>query len=169
MQIHELNSFSGTPSSSTYLAIDNGTETSKIGADSVGVTTAMTTSEATTGTSTSKRVITPSVFKSAVTSLVNTLVAPMISAFTGRFVLHTGTVTTSSNGTAAFSATYNTSEYACLSIWATGAVDGYFLAPYKYGAAAGGRWGFIAKKSTTLEAYASTSVAYAALLYRYTD
>ena len=37
MQIHELNSFSGTPGDSDYLAIDNGTETSKIPANSVGV------------------------------------------------------------------------------------------------------------------------------------
>lgn len=237
MQIHELNSFDGSVSGQTYLAIDDGTETQKIGADSVGVTTAMTVNEASSGsstskrvitpavlksaittimtsywpamtqseaeagTSTSKRVITPSVFKSAVTSIINTLlpsmtnaeaeagtvtsrraIAPsvlnsvitsianaLLSAFTDRFVLHTGTATTSASGTASFSTTYNTSEYACLSIWATGAVDGYFLAPYKYGAAAGGRWGFIAKKSATLEAYASTSVAYAALLYRYTD
>ena len=159
MQIHELNSFGGSVSGQTYLAIDDGEETQKIGADSVGVTAEMTQSEATTGTSTSKRVITPSVFKSAVTSLVNTLVAPMISAFTDRFVLHTGTVTTSAGGTASFSTTYNTSEYACLSVWATGAVDGYFLAPYKYGAAAGGRWGLIAKKSSTMDAIASTSVA----------
>ena len=167
MNIHALNTFSGSVSSSTYLAIDNGTETTKIGADSVGVTAEMTQSEATTGASTSKRVITPSVFKSAVTSLVNTLVAPMISAFTDRFVLHTGTVTTSTSGTASFSTTYNTSEYACLSVWATGAVDGCFLAPYKYGVAAGGRWGFVAKTSGSLNPIASTSIAYAALLYKY--
>lgn len=61
MQIHELNSYSGTPSDSTYLAIDDGSETSKIGADSVGITTAMTQSEAIAATSTSKRVITPAV------------------------------------------------------------------------------------------------------------
>ena len=163
MQIHELNSFSGTPSASTYLALDDGTETSKIGADSVGVTTAMTTSEATAGTSTGKRVITPAVFKSAVTTISSAL----LSAFTDKFVLHTGTVTTSASGTAAFSSTYNTSEYACLSIWPTGAVDGYFLAPYKYGAAAGGRWGFIAKASTDMSPKASTSIAYAALMYKY--
>ena len=30
MQIHELNTFEGTPSSGTYLAIDNGSDTSKI-------------------------------------------------------------------------------------------------------------------------------------------
>lgn len=70
MQIHELNSFSGTPSDLTYLAIDDGSETTKIGADSVGVSTAMTTSEAEAGTSTSKRVVTPAVFKSAVTTIM---------------------------------------------------------------------------------------------------
>ena len=61
MQIHELNTFSGTPTSSDYLAIDNSTTTTKIGATGLGVQTAMTTTEATTGTSTSPRVITPKV------------------------------------------------------------------------------------------------------------
>lgn len=40
MQIHELNSFSGTPSSTDYLVIDDGTDTSKISAEDLlsGVT-----------------------------------------------------------------------------------------------------------------------------------
>lgn len=37
MQIHELNTFSGAPGDGDYLAIDNGTETSKIPANAVGV------------------------------------------------------------------------------------------------------------------------------------
>lgn len=61
MQIHELNTFSGTPTNTDYLAIDNGTKTSKIGATGLGVTTQMTTTEATAGTSTASRVITPKV------------------------------------------------------------------------------------------------------------
>lgn len=35
MQIHELNTFSGTPSSSNYLAIDDGTDTGKISGESL--------------------------------------------------------------------------------------------------------------------------------------
>lgn len=69
MQIHELNSFSGTPSSSDYLAIDDGSETSKVPANGVGITTALTQAEAIAGTGTSKRVVTPSVFKSAVQAI----------------------------------------------------------------------------------------------------
>lgn len=61
MQIHELNNFAGTPTSSDYLAIDNSTTTTKIGATGLGIQTQMTTAEATTGTSTSSRVITPKV------------------------------------------------------------------------------------------------------------
>ena len=61
MQIHELNTFSGTPTNTDYLAIDNGTKTSKIGAGNLGVTTQMTTAEATAGTSTASRVISPKV------------------------------------------------------------------------------------------------------------
>lgn len=61
MQIHELNNFVGTPSSSDYLAIDNSTTTTKIGATGLGIQDQMTVAEATTGTSTSPRVITPKV------------------------------------------------------------------------------------------------------------
>ena len=61
MQIHELDNFIGTPSDSTYLAIDDGTETNKIPATDLGVTTEMTLTEAETGTETAPRVITPAV------------------------------------------------------------------------------------------------------------
>ena len=69
MQIHELNDFQGTPGSTDYLPIDNGTDTSKVPATALGVSTQMTQAEATAGTGTAPRVITPSVFKSSVDSL----------------------------------------------------------------------------------------------------
>ncbi len=65
MQIHELNTFSGTPSATDYLAIDDGTETNKVPATNLGVTTQMTRAEAEAGTLTDPRVISPSVFKSS--------------------------------------------------------------------------------------------------------
>ena len=61
MQIHELNTFVGTPGAGDYLAIDNGSETNKVEADNLGVTTKMTQAEAEAGTSTASRVITPKV------------------------------------------------------------------------------------------------------------
>ena len=67
MQIHELNSFAGTPGASDYLAIDDGSETMKIGASNVGITTNMTQAEAEAGTSTAPRVITPKVLHDYVT------------------------------------------------------------------------------------------------------
>lgn len=79
MQIHELNTFVGTPSSSDYLAIDDGSETYKVGANNLGVTTTMTQAEAEAGTSTQKRVVTPKIFKDAVDSLVNTIIAPILT------------------------------------------------------------------------------------------
>lgn len=65
MQIHELNSYTGTPGASDYLAIDDGTETTKVPATDLGVTTQMTQAEAEAGTVTDPRVISPSVFKSS--------------------------------------------------------------------------------------------------------
>lgn len=61
MQIHELNSFSGTPGAGDYLAIDDGTETFKVDANNLGVTTEMTQAEAEAGTVTDPRVISPKV------------------------------------------------------------------------------------------------------------
>lgn len=69
MQIHELNTFVGTPSATDYLAIDDGTETKKVPATSLGVSTEMTQAEAEAGTVTDPRVISPSVFKAAVNGL----------------------------------------------------------------------------------------------------
>lgn len=57
MQIHELNTFSGTPSSSDYLIIDNGTDTAKVPATNVYPTA--TQAQITTGTSTTPSVVTP--------------------------------------------------------------------------------------------------------------
>ena len=73
MQIHELNSFVGTPSSTDYLAIDDGNTTTKVPATSLGVSTAMTQAEAEAGTITGLRVISPSVFKSAVLAIAKTI------------------------------------------------------------------------------------------------
>ena len=62
MQIHELNTFSGTPSSSDYLIIDNGTDTAKVPATNVGTDTTYPTAtqaQITAGTSTTASVVTP--------------------------------------------------------------------------------------------------------------
>ncbi len=72
MQIHELDTFIGTTSDSTYLAIDDGTETNKIPAKDLGITTEMTQAEAEAGTETAPRVVNPSVFKTAVEALFET-------------------------------------------------------------------------------------------------
>lgn len=71
MQIHELNTFQGLPGSGDYLAIDDGTETSKIEADKLGVATQMTIAEAKAGTVTEPRVITPKVLHDYVVSFDN--------------------------------------------------------------------------------------------------
>ena len=72
MQIHELNTFSGNPSQTDYLAVDDGNETMKVPATKVGVSTQMSQAEAEAGTVTDSRVISPSVFKAAVDSLAET-------------------------------------------------------------------------------------------------
>lgn len=71
MQIHELNSFIGTPSATDYLAIDDGSETNKVPATALGVSTQMTQAEAEAGTVTDPRVITPAVFKSSVDAVAS--------------------------------------------------------------------------------------------------
>lgn len=73
MQIHELNTFSGTPSGTDYLAIDDGSETNKVPATALGVSTQMTQAEAEAGTVTDPRVVTPAVFKSSVDALAETV------------------------------------------------------------------------------------------------
>lgn len=57
MQIHELNTFSGTPSASDYLIIDDGTDTAKLPA--TGVYPTATQAQITAGTSTTASVVTP--------------------------------------------------------------------------------------------------------------
>ena len=81
MQIHELNTFVGTPSATDYLAIDDGAETSKVPATALGVSTQMTQAEAEAGTVTDSRVISPSIFKAAVTSIANTLISALSSVY----------------------------------------------------------------------------------------
>ena len=73
MQIHELNTFVGTPSATDYLAIDDGSETNKVPATALGVSTQMTQAEAEAGTVTDPRVVTPAVFKSSVDALAETV------------------------------------------------------------------------------------------------
>lgn len=67
MQIHELDTYIGTPSETDYMAVDDGTETFKIPLPNVGVSTQMTIAEAEAGTETAPRVITPAVLNSFVT------------------------------------------------------------------------------------------------------
>lgn len=61
MQIHELPTFTGTPGASDYFAVDDGSITSKVAGSDMVNPDAMTVAEATTGTSTAERVITPKV------------------------------------------------------------------------------------------------------------
>lgn len=76
MQIHEMDPFIGTLSEDTVLAIDDGTETMKIPANSLGITQKMTEAELTTGTGTEPRVITP-----VVAASIKTLVLSYNTAF----------------------------------------------------------------------------------------
>lgn len=71
MQIHELNTYTGTPSNSDYLAVDDGVETMKIPITEVGVTAEMTTAEAEAGTETEPRVLSPAVLNSYVTGAIS--------------------------------------------------------------------------------------------------
>lgn len=68
MQIHELDTYIGTPSDSDYLAVDDGTETFKIPMTSVGVTDEMTVAEAEEGSETAPRVISPAVLNTYVSN-----------------------------------------------------------------------------------------------------
>lgn len=68
MQIHELNTFTGTPGSGDWLAMDNGTETTKVAANDLGVSTPMTVAEAEAGSITASRVISPKTLHDYITS-----------------------------------------------------------------------------------------------------
>lgn len=89
MQIHELNSFVGTPGAGDYLAIDDGSETTKVEASNLGVTTQMTQAEAEAGTVTASRVVTPSVFKSAVTAIASAITGVFVSMTNPKYTLDT--------------------------------------------------------------------------------
>ena len=73
MQIHELDTYIGTPSETDFMAVDDGTETFKIPMTNVGVSTEMTIAEAEAGTETAPRVITPAVLNSFVEGEVNVM------------------------------------------------------------------------------------------------
>ena len=73
MQIHELDTYIGTPSETDFMAVDDGTETFKIPLPNVGVSTQMTIAEAEAGTETAPRVITPAVLNSFVESKVDVM------------------------------------------------------------------------------------------------
>ena len=70
MQIHELPTFTGTPGASDYFAVDNGSITAKVAGSDMVNPDAMTVSEATAGTSTSSRVITPKVLHDYAESVI---------------------------------------------------------------------------------------------------
>ena len=73
MQIHELDTYIGTPSETDFMAVDDGTETFKIPLPNVGVSTEMTIAEAEAGTGTAPRVITPAVLNSFVAEKVDVM------------------------------------------------------------------------------------------------
>lgn len=83
------------------------------------------------------------------------------------YIVDAGTVITSAGGTSPLVNTYNTNEYACVSIFTTAAVTGCLLLPYKYGDAANGRWGLQALNSYSLTVRANESVSYVAILMPY--
>lgn len=72
IKIPNLNTYSGSLAEG-YLAIDDGSETAKVLATELGVSTQMTQAEAVAGTVTDPRVITPAVFKSSVDALAETV------------------------------------------------------------------------------------------------
>ena len=84
MQIHELNNFAGTPTSSDYLAIDNSTTTTKIGATGLGVQDKLTVAEANTGTSTSSRIVTPKVVHDYVVQDTTHITSATISSWASK-------------------------------------------------------------------------------------
>ena len=93
MQIHELNTFSGTPGSGDYLAIDNGTETMKVPGNSIFA--AMTQSQAQSGSNTVPKVIAPNVFKAAVLAIARTISGAWVDISAAKVDLDT----TSASGT----------------------------------------------------------------------
>lgn len=86
MQIHELDTFIGTTSDSTYLAIDDGTETNKIPATDLGITTEMTQAEAEAGTETALRVISPAILNSVVNALAQSIAQSVAQGVVSEFI-----------------------------------------------------------------------------------
>lgn len=95
MQIHELDTYIGTPSDSDFLAVDDGTETTKIPITDVGITTEMTQAEAETGTETAPRVVSPAVLNSYVKGYVESYVESFVAPYeelTANISMTTGTL-----------------------------------------------------------------------------
>lgn len=95
MQIHELNSFVGSPTSTDYLAIDDGEETKKISLkDAVeriisNNLPSMTQAEAEAGSVTADRVVTPSVFKAAILAVARTITDTWVDISAAKVNLNT--------------------------------------------------------------------------------
>ncbi len=81
VQIHELNDHVGEVSESEYLAIDNGTNTTRIPATAVGITTEITVAEIETGTEEEPRVVAPNIFKQAVNAIMNPIIASLADLY----------------------------------------------------------------------------------------
>lgn len=98
MQIHELNSYTGIPGASDYLAIDDGTETTKVPATDLGVTTQMTQAEAEAGAVTESRVVAPSIFKTAVTAIASAITGVFVSMTDPKYTLDTTAASGTTDG-----------------------------------------------------------------------
>lgn len=85
MQIHELNIYDGTPDDSTYLALDDGSETSKVPA--TDIYPAMTQSQITSGVNTVKRVLTAAVLKPAIIDVAKTITNKWVDMTTPKIYL----------------------------------------------------------------------------------
>ena len=98
MQIRELNLFVGTPGAGDYLAIDDGSETTKVEASNLGVTTQMTQAEAEAGTETAPRVVAPSIFKSAVVAIASAISGVFVSMTNPKYTLDTSAASGTTDG-----------------------------------------------------------------------
>lgn len=87
MKIHELNTYDGTPDDSTYLALDDGSETSKVPA--TDIYPAMTQSQITSGVNTVKRVLTAAVLKPAIIAVAKTITDKWVDITTPKVNLDT--------------------------------------------------------------------------------
>lgn len=87
MQIHELNTYDGTPDDSTYLALDDGSETSKVPA--TDIYPAMTQSQIMSGVNTVKRVLTAAVLKPAIIAVAKTITDKWVDMTTPKINLDT--------------------------------------------------------------------------------